>query len=803
MVLTHPVQYYSPWFRHIASSERDLALTVLYAASPSPEQQGAGFDASFSWDIPLTAGYESRFARDARPTDRFDAGTFRGIDAADIGRHLTATRPDVVLLPGWQSITLVRALVAARKLGVPVVYRGDTHLGSAPAGWRSTLWRARSRALLAPFSAYLSVGARARDYLMDLGVDHRLVFSAPHAVDNDRFALPEDRRLAERHSIRDRFHIGRDRFVIVFVGKFDANKRPLDLVRAASRLSGPATLLYVGAGPLDDELRREVAALHVDARFAGFVNQSVLPSWYAAADCLALPSDRESWGLVVNEALAAGLPAVVSDGVGCAPDLVDAETGAVFPVGDIGRFAGALEGVRERSAADEYRSACRARVARFNYAAATDGLVRACRSVTGLDRRPLPEVRLVACCGQMVTVTGLERQTFETLRTLRERGALVHTIVNSWEHHRVTPLADAIGASWSVGAYRCALRRHNLTPRRVLAMAVDVVATSAGLLRDARRTRATAVLVPDHVVVLRNAPALAWLRLRGVPIVMGLGNAPDPGRFYRWFWRRVQNALVSRFVANSQFTARELLAHGIPARKVSWVYSSVSKERRDVRPLPFSERIAGRVVYVGQIIPGKGLDLLIEAASLLVARGIDVSVDVVGSIDGWTAPEYEPFRDRVRTLAARPELAGRVRFLGWQEHVMPYVARASVTCAPSLPELREGFGLVNLEAKYAGVPSVVFASGAFPEVIAHRVDGWIATPATAAALAEGLEYFLGDPIRLQAASAAARQSIARFAPAAYADHWWKVLSDGLESPEPGELSHHLTKTKPELGESVS
>ena len=73
----------------------------------------------------------------------------------------------------------------------------------------------------------------------------------------------------------------------------------------------------------------------VNVRMLGFVNQSELPGIYASADVLVVPSDfRETWGLVVNEAMACGTPAVVSVAVGCAPDLImEGLTGAIFPCG--------------------------------------------------------------------------------------------------------------------------------------------------------------------------------------------------------------------------------------------------------------------------------------------------------------------------------------------------------------------------------------------------------------------------------------------------------------------------------------
>src|SRR5207253_7963753 len=136
----------------------------------------------------------------------------------------------------------------------------------------------------------------------------------------------------------------------LFSGKLVDRKRPLDVIRAAARTAAPTTVVVAGAGPLDAAIRQEAARLGVELTVLGFLNQTQLGRAYGIADCLALPSDRsETWGLVVNEALATGLPVVVSDAVGCAPDLVrDGETGAQFPVGDVAALARQLDAVRQQ-----------------------------------------------------------------------------------------------------------------------------------------------------------------------------------------------------------------------------------------------------------------------------------------------------------------------------------------------------------------------------------------------------------------------------------------------------------------------
>jgi glycosyltransferase involved in cell wall biosynthesis len=385
-VLTHPIQYYAPWFRRIHASAPEVELTVLHATQPTPEQQGVGFDQAFEWDLPLTEGYRSIVVRPARENDRIDSSSFTGLDVPQIGRAIADTAPDVVLITGWYSVTLVRALFACRRLGVPTLYRGDSHLLSGPTGWKRPLWTVKTQVLLRQFDGFLSPGVRVKEYLRWYGVPDHRIFQVPHAVDNEAFASaaapyqqPEVRAAARR-----RRGIDPDAFVVLFVGKLVRSKRPVNVVRAVARLAPGAALMVVGSGPLEGAIRDEAARLGVSLKMVGFLNQSQLGEPYALADCLTLPSDfPETWGLVVNEALATGLPCVVSNAVGCAPDLIrDGETGYVYPLDDIDALAMTLAKVRHRKAEGyDWGPACRKLAAAYSYDAMTDGLVRAARSV--------------------------------------------------------------------------------------------------------------------------------------------------------------------------------------------------------------------------------------------------------------------------------------------------------------------------------------------------------------------------------------------------------------------------------------
>lgn len=787
VVMTHPVQYFSPWFRHIAAHCPELELAVLYATQPTPEQQGVGFGKAFTWDVPLLEGYQSRVVCIAQPGERDRGSRFWGLDVPEIAEAIAEVKPDVVLIFGWYPVTLRRALFTCRKLGIPALYRGDTNLASAPVGWKRPLWRLRNRYLLQIFDGYLSVGTRAREMLLSLGVAPCRIHASPHCIDNDFFArtaaphqTPEGRQAA-----RATFDLAADDFVVLFVGKVETKKRPLQVVQSVGRLGSGAALLLVGAGPMEEQCRAEARRLGVRVTWAGFLNQTEIARAYAAADCLALPSDAgETWGLVVNEAMATGLPCVVSDHVGCAPDLVVAgETGEVVALDNVTALARALDRIRtHRSEGHDYAPACRARVARHSYAVATTGLLAACQDAA--QRRPRPQYmrpatrppRIIACCGHMVSVFGLERMTFEVLRAQRERDAAVHCIVNSWENHRITPLVETIGGTWSIGSYYYSLfLRNSINHVQFLQALGDIMRTSAGLLRDSAHFRPTHVFLPDFLAALRNAPALLLLRLLGVPVILRLANAPLPGRFYRKLWRWGVNPLVTRFVANSRFTQAELLAHGISEKKVGFIYNTFP-----TRPASESaggvERDPGKIIYVGQIIPAKGADVLLDACGLLVASGRNVRLDIVGKMDGWEASRFAGFREKLQTRASQPDLAGRVRFLGQRDDVPTLLRSAAVHCCPSLPDQREAFGLVNIEAKEAGIPTVCFRVGALPELIEHRVNGWICDELSATALAEGLDVFLADPRRREQAGAEATLDARRFSLKEFNRAWNDVFA---------------------------
>jgi len=332
-LVSHPIQYYAPIFRELA---RRCDLTVFFAHRQTPEQQArAGFGVAFDWDVDLLSGYDSRFlANVARQpsTDRF-----AGCDTPGIADEIARGKFDAFVVPGWALRSYWQAVRACRRLGVPVLARGDSQLVSQR---KSVVRLAKALAfshLLRRFDGFLYVGQRNREYLRHYGVPAERLFFSPHCVDNDAFAAASSGiRRAE----------GRRR--VLFVGKLIGRKHPADLLHAVTQLGDETVqIAFAGSGELEAELRKIAASSSIHADFMGFVNQSELPAVYASADLLVLPSDgQETWGLVVNEAMACGIPAVVSNVVGCGPDLIEAgRTGATFAFGDTAALATAIRNV--------------------------------------------------------------------------------------------------------------------------------------------------------------------------------------------------------------------------------------------------------------------------------------------------------------------------------------------------------------------------------------------------------------------------------------------------------------------------
>lgn len=317
----HPIQYHTPLYQLLAA-RGNVELDVLYlndiGLRPAVDP---GFGVPVSWDIDLLSGYRHQFLAGA---------------AAARAIHLSSwlRRQEIVVIYGHSNPWMLAAMALCRASSVPYLLRGDAGPRGPSGGLRAVARHAVARGAVSGSAGGLAVGKRNEQFYARYRAP-RIVF-APHSVDNERFAACPPVRRAD---LLGRWALDPARPVIMFCGKLRAAKRPLDLAAAITRLSEPVTTLFVGDGELAGAVR---AALPPGtSAVTGFINQRELPAYYHAADILVLPSQSEPWGLVVNEAMTAGVLPVVSDQVGCGPDLVRG-LGEIYPCGDIDALAAAL-----------------------------------------------------------------------------------------------------------------------------------------------------------------------------------------------------------------------------------------------------------------------------------------------------------------------------------------------------------------------------------------------------------------------------------------------------------------------------
>jgi glycosyltransferase involved in cell wall biosynthesis len=380
IVNTHPIQYYSPYYRELASRNR-LEIRVFYSwRGPLEDAHDPGFDQTVSWDIPLLDGYNHTFVENTAT----DPGThhFRGIIAPDLIPKIEAWAPDALLVFGWNVQAHFRVL--RHFYGkVPILFRGDSTLLDETVGPRKWVRRIFLRWVYKYVDHALYVGKSNRAYFEAHGLQNDELTWVPHAIDNKRFA-DADNADKEARQWRRELGIQESEQVILFAGKLESKKAPDVLIEAYLGLDDADThLVVVGSGQLEDELIDRVGD-HPRVHFLGFQNQSRMPVVYRIGDLFVLPSrgPGETWGLGVNEAMACGRPVVVSSKVGCAPDLVDETNGAIIPPDDPTAFRDALRNLlADREQLREMGHCSAERIRKWSIDEAASRTVAAVRSV--------------------------------------------------------------------------------------------------------------------------------------------------------------------------------------------------------------------------------------------------------------------------------------------------------------------------------------------------------------------------------------------------------------------------------------
>jgi glycosyltransferase involved in cell wall biosynthesis len=347
VVSPEPTPYRAPLFDRV-SADPKIDLTVIYAARTV---------AGRTWEV--RPNHRSVFLRGvgipgARLILHHDYPVTPGV-----WNELRAARPDCVVVSGWSTFASQAAIAWCRVRKVPFLLLVESHDAGPRAGWRRTVKGAVVPRILRRAAGVLVTGTLARESMIAHGARPERIRVFANTIDVDEWSERVGRLADRRAELRAGLGLGEEDVTVLSVARLSSEKGHDTLLRAVAAAGDPRLVLVLaGSGPERDRL--EALAGDVGSRLvlAGDLPHERVIEVYCAADIFALLSDREPWGVVVNEAAACGLPLVLSDRVGAAPDLLrDGENGFLVPAGDVQAAAKALR----RLTADRARAGARSR----------------------------------------------------------------------------------------------------------------------------------------------------------------------------------------------------------------------------------------------------------------------------------------------------------------------------------------------------------------------------------------------------------------------------------------------------------
>ncbi len=377
VILTEIIAPYRiPVFNALAArAEIDLHVIFLAETDPGLRQ----------WQVYRD---EIRFSHQVLKSHRAQIGRWNVLLTRGVTTALQARNPDALLGGGYNYLAMWQAQRWARRSGVPFLLWSESNILDA----RSNFWGFESakRRFISSCQGFVVPGKSAADYLETFGVAPSRIFTAPNAVDVQLFSASAE-KARQQPLLRER--LGLPRRYLLYVGRFVRSKGVFDLLAAYATLPEGTRrdvgLVFVGDGREREELVRRSREIHPgQIVVSGFAQRDDLPVFYALAEALIFPTHSDPWGLVVNEAMACGLPVIASEVAGCVADLVqDGENGYVVPARDSQALSQAMERLLNPPQLEKQMGHRSLEISsRFTPDAWADGIVRAIAGQFGEGR---------------------------------------------------------------------------------------------------------------------------------------------------------------------------------------------------------------------------------------------------------------------------------------------------------------------------------------------------------------------------------------------------------------------------------
>jgi glycosyltransferase involved in cell wall biosynthesis len=330
---THPIQYQVPLFK-LLSKNKNLNVKVIYASNHGAINSiDKDFQVKFSWDINMFNGYNYEILEKKINVNSFFLNTNK------IYSKFREKKIDLCLILGWNNLFYLKAIFWSFFFGVPIIARAESNLLKKDSLIKKTLKKIVFYIFFKLFHKFLYIGKANYDFYKNYGVSKEKLIPGPYSVDNNFFNNLKNNKI----KIKSELKISKNKIIYIFSGKFIPRKRPLDILYAILDLKEKKLnyhFIFIGDGQQKKEcIDFSKKNCLSNITFLGFVNQRKIREYYAIADIIIMPSEYETWGLAVNEAMASGCACIVSNKCGCFKDLVytrgEKKNGFVYQVGDI------------------------------------------------------------------------------------------------------------------------------------------------------------------------------------------------------------------------------------------------------------------------------------------------------------------------------------------------------------------------------------------------------------------------------------------------------------------------------------
>uniref|UniRef100_A0A7V2ZK50 Glycosyltransferase family 1 protein n=1 Tax=Ignavibacterium album TaxID=591197 RepID=A0A7V2ZK50_9BACT len=382
---THPIQYFAPLYKELAKVE-NIDLTVLYCSKWGVDTYiDPQFKTSFKWDIPLLDGYNYKFLKNVRKTQ--DVNKFFNLINLEIIPELLKKKYDVLWVNGHNNFTTIIAVITAKITGTKLFMRAETQLNVEPVKIKKLIRKPIMTFFYKLFDGFLYIGTRNKEYYKYVGVPDEKLFLVPYSVNNDFFISKVETAKRNKNELKIKYKLLNDNLNILYASKLMRRKNPLDLLKAyriVKEKFRDVNVIFVGTGEEEKFLKHFIAENNIrDVYFFGFLNQSELPEVFVLSDIFVLPAVNEQWGLIINEAMCAGLPIITTNVVGAAPDLVkNGINGFTFNPGDINELAEKILVIlNDEKLRKTMSEKSKEIISKWNYRECIDGIQLALKSV--------------------------------------------------------------------------------------------------------------------------------------------------------------------------------------------------------------------------------------------------------------------------------------------------------------------------------------------------------------------------------------------------------------------------------------